>query len=119
MSPPLPEGSGQRERELHAEVLDQEGPLVGGFFDDFAGGFAGAVAGPRFDADQDRGGILRDFAFRLYEVKLSRYTARHAPWVRKHLSPTIDLPICPFLAHPRSGGSRFRALAGKPIHLHR
>jgi hypothetical protein len=40
-------GYGQRgersERELHPEVLDQEGPLIGGFFDDFAGGFAGAA----------------------------------------------------------------------------
>src|SRR5213082_2969402 len=43
------------ERQLHPEVLYQEGPLVRGLFDDFAGGFAGAVAGAGFDSDQDRG----------------------------------------------------------------
>jgi hypothetical protein len=39
-------------RELH-QRLSQRRPLIGGFFDDFAGGFAGAVAGAGFDPDQD------------------------------------------------------------------
>src|SRR3954468_12413040 len=43
-------------RKLHAEALREEGPLVGGFFDDLGGRFAGAVASPGFDPDQDRGG---------------------------------------------------------------
>ena len=42
------------EGEFHPEALDQEGPLVGGFFDDFAGGFAGSVSGAGFDPDQNR-----------------------------------------------------------------
>jgi hypothetical protein len=33
------------ERQFHPEAIDQESPLVGGFFDDFAGGFAGVMAG--------------------------------------------------------------------------
>ena len=45
-----------RERELHAEALDQEGPLIGCLFDDFAGGFSGAVASAGFDSDQHRCG---------------------------------------------------------------
>jgi len=35
---------GRSERKLHAEALHEEGPLVGGFFDDSASGFAGAPA---------------------------------------------------------------------------
>ena len=46
--------------EFHAEVLEEEGPLVGGFFDDFAGGFARVMTGARLDVDQDRGGALSD-----------------------------------------------------------
>ena len=44
------------EGKFHPEALDQEGPLVGGFFDDLTCRFAGAVAGARFDPDQYGGG---------------------------------------------------------------
>ena len=39
-------------RDFHPELFDQEGPAVGGFFDDFCGRFAGAVTRFGFDADQ-------------------------------------------------------------------
>src|SRR5688572_30266702 len=38
---------------FHFQSLHEEGVAVGGFFDDFGGGFAGAVAGFGFDADED------------------------------------------------------------------
>jgi hypothetical protein len=48
----LRERQARSKRELHPEALDQEGPLVGGFFDDFARRFSGAVAGASFDAER-------------------------------------------------------------------
>ena len=41
-------------RDLHPQILDQEGELIGHVFDDFRGWFAGAMAGASFDPDQDR-----------------------------------------------------------------
>lgn len=45
---------------LICRMRPSEGQLVGGFFDEFGGGLAGAVAGAGFDSDEDGGvaGVL-------------------------------------------------------------
>ena len=46
--------------ETDVENFDQEGPLVGDFFDDFGCWFACAVTGAGFDADEHRRIALMD-----------------------------------------------------------
>lgn len=43
---------------LHPQHLPQEGPFVGGFFDDFGEGSAGTMTGAGFDTDEDGWGTF-------------------------------------------------------------
>ena len=39
-------------RDFHTELFHEKGPAVGGFFDNFGCGFAGAVTGFGFDSNE-------------------------------------------------------------------
>src|SRR5437899_12125686 len=40
-------------RDFHAELFNEKGPTIGGFLDNYSGGFAGAVSGFGLDPDHD------------------------------------------------------------------